>query len=154
MRSHDAYYCFITCLFFFFSGQGSPLSFSTYLISSNNKPYLHYPIVSKMCFITVYPNLNLIQDHVCICLLCPNKPLLIYLFFMTYICWRDWASCPAFLTFSLFLFLEMIPNLQKSCITDNLFFFSEACESKLLKWCSIKVRLLYFLQKRHCPISP
>ena len=48
-------------------------SISARFISSNNKPYLHYPVISKVCFVAVYPNLNPIQDHVCICLSYPIR---------------------------------------------------------------------------------
>lgn len=80
-------------------------SISTHFISSNNKPYLHYTTVSKTCFLAVYPNLNLIQDCGSICLLCPIAPFNLSLFFMTQICWRGWASCPASLTSFFFFFL-------------------------------------------------
>lgn len=120
-------------LFFCFWTVISNFSISTHFIPSNNKPYLHYPVVCNMCFIIVYPNLNLIQDHVCICLLVSEVSFNIFLF-----SWYRFVeetgpvvlhSWPLLLLF--FLNLEMIPNLQKSHNTNDLFFFSELFEKKL-----------------------
>lgn len=102
-RHHRKYTCFLPTHFdpepsitsFFFLVNDLWISISTHFTSSNNKPHLHYPIVSKMCFITVYLNLNLTQDYVIICLWCPISLFASTPFFMIQICRRDWASCPA-----------------------------------------------------------